>query len=553
MASFRPNPQPTAQLSLNPARRYLALYLPRWATDCLKRADPALREQNRPLVLWEKQKGAMRIVALDIAASAEGLTIGQTVSDARGLVPHLDAREIDRFTLEQVFADFADWHSNASPLVAVLTHSSVYGDLCLDITGVSHLFSGEAAMLAMLTSRLDALGYATQGAIASTIGAAWALAHFAPGKVLAEGNEAKALAHLPVIALRLEQAQVDTLNTLGLKTIGQLHERNRKEMQARLGASFLLRLDQALGWVEEKLVPRLPVAELFAEHRFAEPIGLIDDVLMCAHDLAVQLSYSLAAKGLGGQAFHLFLYRVDHKVITLSVSAARATRDADHIGRLFSNRADRFGSEYDAGFGIDMIRLAVSSVSPLEDAQTASFDGEDSISNLVQLYDRMTSRLGLPSVVRVKPINTHAPELAMQLEPLIAPMPDDLDALLQIEAERPMRLLPEPEPIMVIAEVPDSPPASMVWRRITYRFVRASGPERLSAEWHRAGARLMLTKDTVAKARHPDNTEHYFEEGTISRDYYVAEDAIGRRFWLFRVGLIGVATQPRWYLHGFFT
>ncbi len=529
------------------------LHLPRWATDCLKRADPALRQSNRPLVLWEKQKGAMRIVALDTAASAEGLTVGQTVSDARGLVPHLDAYEIDRFYLEQVFADFADWHSNASPMVAVLPHSSAYGDLCLDITGVSHLFSGEAAMLAMLTSRLSALGYAAQGAIASTIGAAWALAHFAPGKVLAEGDESKALAHLPVIALRLEQAQVDTLNTLGLKSIGQLHERNRKEMQARLGASFLLRLDQALGWVEEKLIPRLPVAELSAEHRFAEPIGLIDDVLMCAHDLAVQLSYSLAAKGLGGQAFHLFLYRIDHKVITLSVNAARATRDADHIGRLFSNRAERFGSEYDAGFGIDMIRLAVSSVSPLEDAQTASFEDEGSVSNLVQLYDRMTSRLGMPAVVRARPINTHMPELAMKLEPVVAVMPDDIDALLEIDTDRPMRLLPEPEPIMVIAEVPDSPPASMVWRRITYRFVRASGPERLSAEWHRAGVKLMLTKDTIARARHPDNTERYFEEGAISRDYYVAEDAIGRRFWLFRLGLLGIASEPRWYLHGFFS
>ena len=58
-------------------RRYLMLHLPRWATDCLKRADPALAASTRPLVLWEKQKGAMRLVGLDPSASQYGLNIGQ--------------------------------------------------------------------------------------------------------------------------------------------------------------------------------------------------------------------------------------------------------------------------------------------------------------------------------------------------------------------------------------------------------------------------------------------------------------------------------------------
>lgn len=72
------------------------LHLPRWATDCLKRADPALAASARPLVLWEKQRGAMRLVALDAAASGCGLRVGQSLSDARAIVPDLEAREIDR-------------------------------------------------------------------------------------------------------------------------------------------------------------------------------------------------------------------------------------------------------------------------------------------------------------------------------------------------------------------------------------------------------------------------------------------------------------------------
>ena len=36
------------------------------------------------------------------------------------------------------------------------------------------------------------------------------------------------------------------------------------------------------------------------------------------------------------------------------------------------------------------------------------------------------------------------------------------------------------------------------------------------------------------------------------RDYYVAEDDGGRRFWVFREGLYAEDATPRWFLHGLF-
>jgi protein ImuB len=92
----------------------------------------------------------------------------------------------------------------------------------------------------------------------------------------------------------------------------------------------------------------------------------------------------------------------------------------------------------------------------------------------------------------------------------------------------------------------------MVWRRVTYRFVKASGPERIAAEWRNAGQALKLTADTAETAKAAEAPDDYYEEGELSRDYYVAEDDGGRRFWLFRLGLLGIAREPRWYMHGFF-
>lgn len=510
-------------------------------------------------MLWERIKGGMRLVALDAEAARQGLRRDQALADARAMVPDLEMREIDHGYLGQVFAEFADWHSNASPIVAVQTQMAPYGDLVLDIAGVTHLFGGEAAMLDKLVGRLRVLGFAVQGAIASTVGAAWAGAHYRPGTIMAAGTEEAALAELPVSALRLDEDQVVGLSQMGLKHVGQLWGRDRRALQARFGESLIARLDQALGALAERPVPRVPPAERYAERRFAEPIGILDDVLLCAHDLAIQLGLRLGEEGLGAQSFHLFIYRVDHKVMTLSVNAARATRDPEHISRLFNHRAERLVAEYDPGFGIDMIRLGASSVSELGSTQVGAFETDDGAADLDKLYDRMTSRLGPFAVVRTRFINTHIPERAARLEPVVAPTPDDPSAAPDPTLPRPLRLLPSPEPITVIAEVPDGPPVRMVWRRVSYRFAKASGPERIESEWWRSGQKLdfLLPGREVAAppasgaAPVPKLVPLMPEQ--VMRDYYVAEDEAGRRFWLFRQGIYGNNLPPSWYLHGFFS
>jgi protein ImuB len=127
--SLNPLPGPSA-----PQRRFLVLYLPYWATDYLKRADPKLKD--KPLALYERIKGGMRLAALDPQLSREGLRIGQNLADARAIRPDMVVQEIDRPMLENAFGVFADWHSNASPLVSVLTDMAAFGDLVLDISGV---------------------------------------------------------------------------------------------------------------------------------------------------------------------------------------------------------------------------------------------------------------------------------------------------------------------------------------------------------------------------------------------------------------------------------
>lgn len=501
----------------------------------------------------------MRLAALDQQATREGLRLGQALADARALLPGLTVLEYDPTLLTAAFAEFADWHSNASPLVGIITDRMPFGDLVLDITGVAHLFAGEAPMLRTLLARLRALGYTVRGAIASTIGAAWAVSHFARSQVVPDHALIDTLDPLPVAALRLDDIQISLLSQMGLDTIGALRLRPRKPLLARFGASLVIRLDQAYGEIEERMVPRLPLLEHFVERKFAEPISQLDDVLLTAGELAEALSSRLEAEGLGAQTFHLLLYRVDHKVMTLSLNAGRPTRNPRHIADLFRHRAQRLEEEnYDPGFGIDMVRLAASSLDRLDASQLGAFSIETGAADLDRLTDRLASRLGSLSVLKTELVASHIPERAARLVPALA---GTKDSATPPERERPLRLLPAPELVAINAEVPDGLPASMLWRRQQYRLVKGAGPERLSAEWWRTGERLELVEPPKPKKPEPGEPVKpppyvpdlkLFDPLTGMRDYYIVEDLEGHRFWVFRLGLYGGPVHPSWYVHGFF-
>jgi protein ImuB len=96
---------------------------------------------------------------------------------------------------------------------------------------------------------------------------------------------------------------------------------------------------------------------------------------------------------------------------------------------------------------------------------------------------------------------------------------------------RPLRLFEPPEPVEIMAAVPDGPPLRLRWRRQSLGITAAEGPERIAAAWWVAGTQ-----------KGPGN----------ARDYYRVVDETGRRLWIFRDGLFGGTTLPRWYVHGLF-
>jgi protein ImuB len=503
-------------------------------------ASGALPEEP-PLAVSAKVKNAVRIVAVDRSAAQRGIGEGMSLADARGAVPDLLVAEADEAADRVLLEAIADWCDRYTPLVTLDPPHGLY----LDVSGCAHLFaprggsteSGEAALLTDCLQRLGTQGFSARGAIASTVGAAWALAHHGGGGCIPAGGEAAALGSLPVAALRITQKQEDLLVRLGLKCIGQVIGKPRAPIAARFGASLVRRLDLALGLEDEVLSPRRPAPRISAERRFAEPLTDPGPLMQTTASLAHSLAPALERHGIGARLLEMSFFRIDGHVSRAVISTAAPIRSAERMATLVSERLSAMQGSWDPGFGFDMVRLAVLESERLPDTQI-DLGGEGGTAlDVAGLIDRLGARLGTSRITRFLPVDTHQPERAVAAKPLAGsvaavpawPMPD-------IEAEtppdRPLRLFARPEAVEVLAEVPEGLPLRFRWRRVVHEVVRAEGPERIASEWWQPG------KET---------------EGYATRDYYRVEDEEGRRYWIFREGLYGRETvHPAWYLHGLF-
>ena len=174
------------------------------------------------------------IYALDDLAVHAGLSIGLPLANARAICPELTVFDADEVADRKTLDDIADWCDRFTPLVALDPPHGLY----LDITGCAHLFGGERALLQILCGALTRRGFAVSAAIASTSICARTLTRHASGKIIADGEEAAAVAPLPVSALGAGDAITAGLRRAGLKTIGDVAARASPRNHGAVRRSF---------------------------------------------------------------------------------------------------------------------------------------------------------------------------------------------------------------------------------------------------------------------------------------------------------------------------
>ena len=508
-------------MNTDASRLYLGLFLPLLSAERVKDVAP----HDTPFALVEKQRGSMRVAALDARALALGLEIGLTLADARARVPELAVLDHD----PAADARLLDWLADACDRYTPSVMVDPPAGLVLDLTGCAHPYGSGERLAQDLHARLGRIGLTAHSALAVTADAAMALAIFGGSNV----------ATLPITAIRAAPDVHHALARAGLKTVAAVAAIPAAVLAARFGEALPVTIDRLVGRIDARIVPRRIAPQIEVEARFAEPIVSVDAALGTISVLTAEAAVELSGRGGGGRRFAVALFRSDGHVARITVETATPVREPGVVERLLRERIGALTDPLDPGFGYDLIRLAVPVVDPLAPEQLALEQIGDTPTEaaMTALVDRLSARLGRRSVRRLVSADTHIPEQAMLELPAVEaaplrpwPQPEPGEPPL-----RPLYLFDPPQRIEAIAEVPDGPPRRFRWRRDFHEIVRQEGPERIAAEWWRRA------------------DGHAPGKGGLTRDYYRVEDARGRRFWVFRHGLYGAEkANPDWYVHGVF-
>ena len=199
------------------------------------------------------------------------------------------------------------------------------------------------------------------------------------------------------------------------------------------------------------------------------------------------------------------------------------SREQKHLQRLIGDKV----AALDPGFGFDAFALEASWAEDLSSAQDNLVGEISTEREVARLVDRLTVKLGPDKVQRPQPYESHLPERASGWRPAL----EKTEAVRPSPAAvRPLRMLDRPEAIAVVYATPEGVPRRFVWRRAVHDIARVEGPERIAPEWWRQRSTARL------------------------RDYYRVEDQAGRRYWIYREGVIGDGRGglPEWFIHGLF-
>jgi protein ImuB len=511
------------------------------------------------------------IVAASDSARDLGIRPDMTLTQARALcagVAHADhAPARDANALEAL----GRWMTRYTPAVALVGDVAAAGPvgLFLDVTGGEHLFGGIGNLLRQISQSLKRMGLDARAAAAPTPGAAWALAYGAAREeaVVSEGELTAALAPLSPAALRIGDELATSLHHLGLSAIGQLMTLPREVLPARFGPTLSLRLDQALGRIDEPLVPLGYQPPVEARMDFDGVVSSLEAIWAVFRELIGRVIHQLGRRGQGARRVEVEFFRDGLPPVNRSILLSRPSRDPVNLFNLFRCatedlvapprpqgsrlRGRRPGApkpvvaptrvEHLQSDGFVGMRLSVPRCEPLTDEQISLLGQEEYAGQveLGRLIERLRIRLGEEAVVRAELVEAYVPEKAWRLGEAEArgqadkgirgragrrsfsPSPP---ACLSpcLSSSRPLHLFPQPTEVRVMVSPSDDRegrPVMFSHDGEVHRVAHCVGPERIAGQW--------------------------WDGNDKTRDYFDVQDATGRRFWVFRVAQTG-----KWYLHG---
>jgi len=503
-------------------KRVLSLWFPNWPIQHLRKRQAEL--SGREILLTETVRGRELVRFCCERSQTAGVRVGMPLAEAASYLPNSAktyvgplANELHPSGLERL----ADWCGRYSPRVGLEEHAPPEG-LLLDLSGLGQLYASEHSLAGDILKEIRAQQFSVRIGVGDTVSIAWAAARFlaeAEKPAIIPSGQIQPLLSVPVRGLRLDPAALEKLHKLGVKTVQQMLRLDRSALKARFGNELLIRLEQFTGERGEAITPYRPPPRFLARRRFEHGTTRSRDVEELARLLLRQVVEQLQSRYLGTRNLSCKLITEDGRGQTISLRLQSASGEFSHLQELLRLHFERVRLESPL-VGMEM---EARETAPLKWTAWQLFEGESQAEarELSALKDRLTNRLGERAVVSGSPGHDPVPERSLEFVPIMA-----FAASAEISAhekylplDRPLCLLPTPEPIEVVAVVPEGPPSAVFWDGAKSAVVSYWGPERIETAWWRGPS--------------------------VRRDYYRIELETGQRLWLYRD-----IARRNWFLHG---
>lgn len=452
---------------------------------------------DRPVVVGASGR-VRRVYLADAAARAEGIVPGMPMAAAHALARELVVLMRDESAEQRALHAVADWACQFSSQIALHPPQA----MALEIQGSLKLFGGFAPLLARIKTGLEDLGYTGRLASAPTLSASVCLARVGPERhVDTPGALAGVMAPLPLSVLGWDTTLLERLGGIGVHCIGELVRLPREGLARRFGRETLHDLDRLFGRLPD-LRDRYTPPERFEQRaQLAAEVDRTEALLFVAQRLVRMLCGWLRGRGAGVQTFELLLAHRDGEVTPVPLGLCAVTRD---VTQLMTIVRERFES-LQLPAPVLEVGLKSLTVEPFTERSAELFaSGEPR--QVVDLLDRLRARLGSEAVRGLSGVAEHRPEYAWRYGE-----PGERTGV-AFEQIRPLWLLPEPRRLQVRKGRP----------RFQGELRLQPGRERIESGW--------------------------WDGNDIARDYFIAVNADGAHFWIFRE----LDGERGWFLHGIF-
>ena len=478
-------------------RLWLSLYFPHFPLEVLCRGERVVR----PVAVVVGSGTRLSISACNRQAERCGARPGMPLTAAYALVPELLALKEDAHSQSAALQNLAAWNLQFTSFISLVPPDG----LLLEIGGSLGLFGGVNSLRAAVQRALNELGYMARLAVAPTPLGAWLLAR-AGREVSITSAEALGhqLARVPLTCMDLRPHVVTALQAVGLRRFGDCSRQPRDALARRFGSQLLDCLDKALG---KRPDPREPyAAPALFERRLVllTEVWEVEPILFAARRLLLELEGFLAARCSAVQRLNVGLCHRHHSATCLTVALRIPGRDSRHLLRLLQDQLEQL----ELVAAVEQVEVKAPELLPLMSSPRDLFDRANEHHHTEQaLVERLQARLGQQAVRGLCAQAAHRPERAWRYTTpgeAVPSVPKDLP--------RPLWLLQSPKQLRTLNDEP----------QLRGRLNLTERPERIESGW--------------------------WDGHEVARDYYVAVNPTGERFWVFRE-----RRTSSWFLHGVFS